>query len=198
MKKETTTKDRILDSALTLFAEKGYDGVGVDLIAEKAGLKGPSLYKHFKGKEEILEILIGRVEDYYEMNFGSTIHPGMIPNSMEELIEVSLHRLQFTLHDDMIKKTRRILTMEQFRNPRIAKLATSHGLERVQEMYQAIFEEMMEKGVMKKGDARMLAMSFIAPISLLIQMCDREPEREEEALSWMREYMEFFAKEHTP
>ena len=36
-----STKDRILDSALTLFAEKGYDGVGVDLIAENAGLKGP-------------------------------------------------------------------------------------------------------------------------------------------------------------
>ena len=33
-----STKDRILDSALTLFSEKGYDGVGVDLIAEKAGL----------------------------------------------------------------------------------------------------------------------------------------------------------------
>ena len=51
------TKDRILDSALTLFAEKGYDGVGVDLIAENAGIKGPSLYKHFKGKEDILDAL---------------------------------------------------------------------------------------------------------------------------------------------
>ena len=33
---KTPTKDRILDSALTLFSEKGYDGVGVDLIAENA------------------------------------------------------------------------------------------------------------------------------------------------------------------
>ena len=32
------TKDRVLDSALTLFSEKGYDGVGVDLIAENAGI----------------------------------------------------------------------------------------------------------------------------------------------------------------
>ena len=67
-----TTKEKILNSALTLFSEKGYDGVGVDLIAEKVGLKGPSIYKHFKGKEEILEILIGNVENYYEMNFGLT------------------------------------------------------------------------------------------------------------------------------
>ena len=64
-----STKDRILEAALTLFSEKGYDGVGVDLIAEKAGLKGPSIYKHFKGKAEILEVLLERVESYYEMKF---------------------------------------------------------------------------------------------------------------------------------
>ncbi|MGN1137028.1 MAG: TetR/AcrR family transcriptional regulator [Oscillospiraceae bacterium] len=39
------TKDKILISALTLFAEKGYDGERVDLIAENAGIKGSSLYK---------------------------------------------------------------------------------------------------------------------------------------------------------
>ena len=48
--KDMPTKERILYSALDLFSEKGYDGVGVDLIAENAGLKGPSLYRHYKGK----------------------------------------------------------------------------------------------------------------------------------------------------
>ena len=58
MVNKKTTRERILDSALNLFSEKGYDGVGVDLIGEKCGLKGPSIYKHFKGKEEILDVLI--------------------------------------------------------------------------------------------------------------------------------------------
>ena len=49
-----STKDKILEEALTLFAEKGYDGTGVDQIAEAVGIKAPSLYKHFKGKEDIL------------------------------------------------------------------------------------------------------------------------------------------------
>ena len=48
-----STKDRILEEALTLFAENGYDGTGVEQIAEKVGIKAPSLYKHFKGKEDI-------------------------------------------------------------------------------------------------------------------------------------------------
>ena len=42
-----------------------------------------------------------------EMKFGS------IPSYMNELIDISLKRSQFTLHDETIKKTRRILTMEQ-------------------------------------------------------------------------------------
>ena len=60
-----TTKEKILDEALTLFAEKGYDGTSIDLIAERVGIKGPSLYKHYKGKEEILNALIDAAEEKY-------------------------------------------------------------------------------------------------------------------------------------
>ena len=196
MVNKTTTKDRILDSALTLFAERGYDGVGVDLIAEKAGLKGPSIYKHFKGKEEILDTLIGNVENYYEINFGSEMHPGRIPASVDELIDISLKRIQFTLHDEAIRKTRRILTMEQFRSERIARLATRYNLENIQGMYQKILQGMMEAGIIRSGDSAMLALSFVAPITLLIQMCDREPEREQEIMESIKMYLNHFAEEY--
>ncbi|MGN0666638.1 MAG: TetR/AcrR family transcriptional regulator [Huintestinicola sp.] len=190
------TKDRILDSALTLFAEKGYDGVGVDLIAENAGIKGPSLYKHFKGKEDILDSLIEKVEGYYQDNFGSVFSPGEIPCSMDELITLSLKRIEFTLHDPMIKKVRRLLVMEQFRDHRIALLTTKYNIDSVQGIYHKIFQAMMDNGIMKKTDPEMLSMSFTAPISLLIQMCDREPEREPEAMERIEEYFRFFAEEY--
>ena len=64
------TKERILYAALNLFAEKGYDGVGVDLIAENAGMKGPSLYRHYKGKEDIFNYLIDFVTFHYEEGYG--------------------------------------------------------------------------------------------------------------------------------
>ena len=41
------TKSRILDEALTLFSEKGYANVFVSEIAERVGIKAPSLYKHY-------------------------------------------------------------------------------------------------------------------------------------------------------
>lgn len=190
------TKDRILDSALTLFSEKGYDGVGVDLIAENAGIKGPSLYKHFKGKEEILDALIEKAESYYEVNFGSAKNPGNPPSSMEELIDSALKRIEFTLHDAIIKKVRRMLTMEQFRSRRIALLATKYNIDCVQEMYHRIFETMMDSGVMRKGNPALVSMTFAAPVSLLIQMCDREPEREQEAMERIGEFFRYFAKEY--
>lgn len=190
------TKDRILDSALTLFAEKGYDGVGVDLIAENAGIKGPSLYKHFKGKEDILDSLIEKVEGYYQDNFGTVLSPGKIPCSMDELITLSLKRIEFTLHDPMIKKVRKMLATEQFRNHRIALLTTKYNIDSVQGIYHMIFQAMMDNGIMRKTDPEMLSMFFTAPISLIIQMCDREPEREQEALERIEEYFRFFAEEY--
>ena len=190
------TKDRILDSALTLFSEKGYDGVGVDLIAENAGIKGPSLYKHFKGKEDILDSLIEKVESYYQDNFGSVLSPGKIPGSMDELITLSLKRIEFTLHDPMIKKVRRMLTMEQFRNHRIALLTTKYNIDSVQGIYHKLFQAMMDNGIMRKTDPALLAMSFAAPVSLLIQMCDREPEREQEAMERAKEYFRYLADEY--
>lgn len=190
------TKDRILDSALTLFAEKGYDGVGVDLIAENAGIKGPSLYKHFKSKEDILYAIIAKVESYYEDKFGSEEHPGKTPSSMDELVADSIKRIQFTLHDPMVKKIRRLLAMEQFRNHRIALLNTKYNIEIVQGMYEKIFRSMMDNGIMKQGDPKLLSMSFASPVSLLIQQCDREPEHEKEAMELIKSYLCFFAQNH--
>lgn len=191
-----STKERILDSALDLFSEKGYDGVGVDLIAANCGLKGPSIYKHFKGKEEILDILIERIELYYEENFGTQQFPGKIPDTMQELVESSLKRIEFTMHDELIKKTRRILSMEQFRNKKIARIASFHNFESIHGLYKKIFEQMIKNKVIKQVDAEFLSMSFIMPVSIFIQICDREPDREEELMKKIKQYFIEFSQEY--
>ena len=190
------TKDRILESALTLFSEKGYDGVGVDLIAENAGIKGPSLYKHFKGKEDILDALIEKAESYYQQNFGSAQNPGKVPASMDELIDLSLKRIEFTLHDPMIKKVRRMLTMEQFRSHRIGLLTTKYNIDSVLGVYREIFRQMIADGTMRAGNPEMLAMEFALPVSMLIQQIDREPEREQEIFQRIEQFFRYFADEH--
>ncbi len=194
--KDMSTKERILYAALDLFSEKSYNGVGVDLIAENVGLKGPSLYRHYKGKEDIFNSLIDMVNSHYEEGFGLKQNPKELPKSMDELMENALEKIKFTMHDDIVRKTRRILAMEQFRNKRMAELTSYYHLENLQQMYAGIFAGLMEKGILKKDDPKYLALEFVAPVSLLIHVYDRQPEREEEVLDKIRKHFEHFAKEY--
>ena len=195
--KDISTKDRILEAALTVFSEKGYDGVGVDFIAETAGMKGPSLYKHFKGKEDILNALIDKVEQYYETQFSSSLRYGRVPNSVEELKTICLEKIEFTMHNPIIRKTRRMLAMEQFRNPRIAEVTSKHHIDGLQETFRNILEGMMEKKVIKQGDAEVMALELIAPVSLLIHIYDRQPEREKEVMERIEKHLGTFLENAT-
>lgn len=54
---------RILDAAALAFHEKGFHGVGMDELGTRAGLSGPSLYRYFSGKDEILATLLDEAMD---------------------------------------------------------------------------------------------------------------------------------------
>lgn len=187
-----STKDRILDEALTLFAENGYDGTGVEQIAEKVGIKAPSLYKHFKGKEDIMNALIDTAEGRYEDSFGSEQHIGKLPENKEELIRSALERISFTIHDPMIKRIRKFLIQEQFRNDRLAQITTRHQLEGVQRMYARIIEGMMNEGLFKKDDPELLATELTAPVVLLISKADRQPQYEHEIMESIEKHIRHF------
>lgn len=53
----TSTREKILNEALDLFAENGYHGTSMREIAKAVGIKGSSIYNHFSGKEEIFSEL---------------------------------------------------------------------------------------------------------------------------------------------
>lgn len=58
------TRDRqILRAAERLFFERGYGAVGVDLIGAEAGVTGPAIYSHFRGKADILAALFDEAMD---------------------------------------------------------------------------------------------------------------------------------------
>lgn len=187
-----TTKERILDEALTLFAQNGYDGTGVEQIAQKVGIKAPSLYKHFKGKEDILNALIDNAEVRYEESFGSEQNVGKLPESREEFISITLSRVMFTMHDPVIRKIRRFLVQEQFRNDRLAAVTTRHQLGGVQKMYTRIIEGMMEKGLFIKDEPELLANELTAQVVLLVAQSDRQPQCEQEITQSIERHIRHF------
>ncbi|MBR1742855.1 MAG: TetR/AcrR family transcriptional regulator [Lachnospiraceae bacterium] len=190
----TTTREKILEEALTLFAERGYDGTGVDLIAERVGIKGPSLYKHFKGKEDILNALIDAAEVRYDEYFGSEKHIGSIPDNKEDFIQLTMKRVSFTMHDPMIRKIRIFLVQEQFRSERLAEITTRHQLYGIQGMYTKIIEGMLEKGVVMKDDPTLLAMELTAPAVLMVARADRQPQYGNEILESIEKHIRHFCE----
>ncbi|MBQ9567200.1 MAG: TetR/AcrR family transcriptional regulator, partial [Lachnospiraceae bacterium] len=180
-----STKEKILDAALTLFAENGYDGTSVEQIARIVGIKAPSLYKHYKGKEDILNALIDSAEARYEEMFGSEKNIGKVPQSQKEFIKVTMERISFTMHDPVIRKIRMLLVQEQFRNERISEVTTRHQLDGVQRMFAKIIKGMMDEGLVKKDDPKLLAVELTAPAVLQIARSDRQPQCGEECMKYI-------------
>ena len=53
---------------------------------------------------------------------------------------------------------------------------------------------MMDKGFLQRNDPELLAFSYTAPISVLIHLCDREPEKTDEALARIEAFAQLFVK----
>ena len=187
------TKERILNAALDLFSEKGFEGTNLQEIADCVGIVKSALYRHFRSKEEIWDTLVVRMTAYYEEHFGSDAHLPPIPDSAEALAAMTVQMAGFTIRDAQIRKVRKLLLIEQFRNAQARSLATKHFLTGLEAMFTRIFAAMMENGTLKKADPAMLAFAYTTPITALVHLCDREPEKEAQAVEKIRSFAEHFA-----
>ena len=188
------TKERILTAALDMFSQNGYAGTNIRELAASVGLVKSSTYKHFESKEEIWNALLDEMIAYYGERFGSTEHLPPVPDSLEKLVQMTMRLVDFTVHDEKVIKTRKLLTIEQFRDDRARALATKHFLTGLTEMFTRIFSGMMDKGLLRRDDPAMVAFAYTAPISALIRLCDREPEKNGEAIAQAEAFSRHFIK----
>ena len=188
------TKERILAAALEMFSQKGYAGTNIRELTASLGLVKSSMYKHFSGKEDIWNTLLDEMIAYYGERFGSPEHLPPVPDSLEGLVAMTVRMTDFTIHDEKIVMTRKLLSIEQFRDERARNLATKHFLTGLTEMFTRIFEGMMEKGLIRRDDPEMLGFAYATPISALIHLCDREPDKTEEAVARAEAFSRHFIK----
>jgi len=188
------TKERILEAALEMFSQKGYAGTNIRELSASLGLVKSGVYKHYESKEAIWNALLDQMIAYYGEHFGSPEHLPPVPDSLEGLIQLTMHMVNITVHDEKIIMTRKVLTLEQYRDVRARELATKHFLTGLTEMFTRIFSGMMEKGLVRKDDPKMLAFAYTAPISALIHLCDREPEKTEAASGRVEMFSRHFVK----
>ena len=199
------TKDKILSAALTLFADEGFEAVTVARIAQAVGIKPPSLYKHFESKQAIFKAILERLNSRYLAQASALSLDGsspqadslLYPNMGEEtLLKTVTGLFSFFLHDEDMSRFRRLLTVEQFRDPRLRALYGQLYEEGPLSYQAALFKKLMDAGFLISAEPRQLALEFYSPIFFLLQLCDREPQREPEALQVLAAHVRQFARHY--
>lgn len=195
------TKQRIIENALILFSEKGYEAVTVANIAEAVGIKAPSLYKHFKSKQDIFESILAELQSRYAMQASMLNIGGMdAKEDVASYMNISAQALEdmvkglfaFFLHDEYTARFRKMMTIEQYKNLEIANLYSKQYFDDVISYQEILFANLMQQGIIKDGDARTVAFQFFTPILSLIELCDRQPEREAEAYQYLEAHVRQF------
>ena len=96
------------------------------------------------------------------------------------------------MHNPMIRKIRKFLVQEQFRNERLAEITTRHQLVGIQKMYEKIIEGMMKSGLFIYDDPALLSIELVSPVVLWVSKADRQPQYEREIMECIKKHFIHF------
>lgn len=182
------TKEKILLTALRLFAKDGYEAVSVSAVAGELGMTKGALYKHYKSKRDIFDSIVERMYqiDYerakkYEVpeeTFDK--EPSLYRNTSAKQIKFFTEaQFYFWTEDEFACNFRKMLTLEQYRNPEMAELYQKCLAGGPVGYLEDLFREIIEQDILIKNTPKQLALEFYAPLYLLISISDASPDKEE-------------------
>lgn len=175
-----STKERIIETALRLFSERGYGAVSVREIAKATGIRESSLYYHFKNKQDIFDTIVeycfGKAEAYFRacgLPFAEgddiSMYYGADGLCLEKLL---LSTFGYFFEDPWNVRFRKLLLVNQYENKRAKEIYRSLYRDYPVQFQSRLFSVLMERGELKKTEPEALAMEFYGPVFLLIHTCD--------------------------
>ena len=197
------TKQEILEASLELFSVQGFEATSISQIAEAVGIRKASLYSHFESKQAILDTLVKEVLQQYAAHsiFARADwekDAGNLPLTSDAAVQMIQGQIRYILHDSVIRRARKMLVIEQFRNPELAKLQTKQNYTDVLEYFTGMIRCLIRKGILLEDDPEMMAAQLCLPISVWINLCDREPDREQEVMELVDRHIRQFFRAYQP
>ena len=193
-----TTKEKILLTALKLFAQDGYEAVSISKISGELGMAKSALYKHYKNKRDIFDSIINRMD---ELDYERAREYNMPDGNMDEIIkgyrEISIDKIRIYTEaqfkhwteEEFSSLFRRMLTLEQYRNQEMADLYQKYLVSGPIDYMTYLFAGITGK----KEAAKQLAIEFYGPIFLMYSLYDNK--REEDDLTQMlKNHVDRFSK----
>lgn len=148
------TVQKILDAALKLFLEKGYEETTVlDIISEMGGLTRGAFYHHFKSKEEVFDTLCEKL--FYESNPFEKAKAHTELNGLEKIKFVLKTSFDKTEHHQLSMASMQLMSSPAF----LKKLVESN--QELAPMYQELIEEGIQDGSIMAGHPKLLADLFV-------------------------------------
>lgn len=193
------TKERILDAALELFAQSGYLGTSMSDIAKQLGITKGALYKHYASKQEILDSIVERMNkmDYeraeeYEMpeNEPDGFAESYLHTPIGKIRDYSMAQFDHWTKERFSSNFRKMLTLEQYRDPKLAQLYHDYLATGPAEYMAAIFRKLTDCD----DDAMQLALEFYGPMFLLYSVYDGAADKDSIAPMLSRHIDRFIAK----
>ena len=195
------TRDEILNVALNLFSVNGYEATSISQIAGAVGKRKASLYSHFSSKQEILDnvvesVLKGYAEhsifvnaDWDDPEFTKD-KEGMTAEDAAKMIQ---GQVRYIVHDPAISRGRKMLMIEQFRNEELAILQSRMNYDDVLKYFEGMIRFLIRSNTLREADAEIMAAQLSSPITVWINLCDREPAREKEVMDLVHKHvLQFF------
>ena len=191
------TKQEILEAALELFSVQGFEATSISQIASAVGIRKASLYSHFENKQAILDELVQEVlKQYATHSIFARVdwekESSDLPVTPDAAVQRIQGQIRYILHDPVISRARRMLVIEQFRNPELAKLQTKQNYYDVLQYFTGMIKCLVQKGVLAEAEPEIMAAQFCLPISVWINLCDREPDREQEVMTLVEKHIRQF------
>ena len=193
------TKQEILDAALELFSVQGFEATSIAQIVGTVGIRKASLYSHFENKQAILDALVQEVLEQYEEHslFARADwekDAGSLPQTPDDAVQMIQGQIRYILHDPAISRARKMLVIEQFQNPELAKLQTKQNYSDVMHYFTGLVKYLIRHDVLTEDDPAIMAAQLCLPVSTWINLCDREPDREAEVMDLISRHIQQFFK----
>lgn len=195
------TKQEILEASLELFSVQGFESTSISQIASAVGIRKASLYSHFENKHAVLDALVKEVLEQYAAHsiFAKTDwekEADNLPLTPDDAVQMIGGQIRYILHDPYISKARKMLVIEQFRNPALAKLLTKQNYSDVLGYFTGLVKQLIRQGVLAEDAPEIMAAQLCLPISVWLGLCDREPERESEIMELVEKHIRQFFRRY--
>ncbi|MEJ2496713.1 MAG: TetR/AcrR family transcriptional regulator [Sulfurovaceae bacterium] len=193
---DKSTKQKILDTSLKLFASNGYKATTVREIAKAIGIEQSALYNHFKNKDEILETIINDLASLLIANIFQEISadPDAYKQGKSLLHSIS-NKFKLISFDNQNDSLFRLMMQEIFSNGKIRDIYNESLFQENVKKLSGLLFMMMQEDMIRSSDPLMLAHEFFAPLffyQMQISLLKVDKKSTSSMVSLFEKHVDFF------